>query len=113
MERKLPSYCVRVCPVCGKDTMVRNTRERENGVIYRRRGCSECNYRFSTIEIDSELFKAFLDMARNLKPNLEAIRDSIDSLSYAIENSVDIDDAIQADKLYGLKRETREKHDIL
>lgn len=40
-----------VCPKCGCDTYVIETRERADKRIKRRRGCCSCSYRFTTVEI--------------------------------------------------------------
>lgn len=41
-----------VCPVCeGENQKVINSRPR-NGRLYRRRVCLDCNYRFTTYEMD-------------------------------------------------------------
>lgn len=47
------------CPVCGGDTKVLETRFREDSV-YRRRECLICKERFSTTEIDVEMYKRII-----------------------------------------------------
>lgn len=44
------------CPVCGAKTIVTDSR---SGVesVKRRRKCTECDYRFGTIELETEIVK--------------------------------------------------------
>lgn len=46
------------CPICGGETHIINSRPSEDSVR-RRRECTECKHRFSTVEIDSDYY-AFL-----------------------------------------------------
>lgn len=40
------------CPVCGNPTSVIDSRKKENNTLtVRRRGCSVCHHRFSTVEM--------------------------------------------------------------
>lgn len=39
-----------ICPVCGEKSVTTQTYNWDNGVLYRRRECVECGYRFSTYE---------------------------------------------------------------
>lgn len=43
------------CPVCGGRVIVIDSRPSEDS-IYRRRRCIECDYRFSTIEIEADIY---------------------------------------------------------
>lgn len=45
------------CPVCGAETKVVDSRSIEDGTR-RRRKCLECDYRFSTVEIDVDYYEA-------------------------------------------------------
>ena len=45
------------CPVCGGNTAVVDSRKKQNDEVYRRRKCHECNYRFSTLEIEVDIHK--------------------------------------------------------
>lgn len=44
------------CPNCGGDTKVIDSRQQEDSV-YRRRECLVCKDRFSTTEIDIEMYQ--------------------------------------------------------
>jgi transcriptional regulator NrdR family protein len=44
------------CPHCGSETKVINSRPQEDSV-YRRRECLMCKERFSTTEIDIEMYQ--------------------------------------------------------
>lgn len=46
MERR----AARVCPHCGADSVVYNSRLMRDGTIERRRRCQACGLKFSTIE---------------------------------------------------------------
>lgn len=49
---------VRYCNKCGSPTTVKDSRDRDDGYIRRRRECSNCNAeKFSTIEIPLEVFQ--------------------------------------------------------
>lgn len=47
------------CPVCGGETIVADSRS-FGEFVRRRRRCRECGHRFSTIEIDQELYDEFM-----------------------------------------------------
>lgn len=40
----------RMCPRCGSDSFVYDTREQPDGSIFRRRKCRECGVKFETVE---------------------------------------------------------------
>jgi transcriptional repressor NrdR len=44
------------CPKCFENTKVINSRHEEDAIM-RRRECNACGYRFTTIEIDKDLFE--------------------------------------------------------
>jgi transcription elongation factor Elf1 len=46
----------RMCPICGEDSSVYDTRETPNGKIIRRRRCTKCGAQFET----EETFARFL-----------------------------------------------------
>lgn len=51
----------RVCPVCGYDTEVSDSRYREKtGVIVRSRKCLNCKRDFKTVEIEKKVFDRLL-----------------------------------------------------
>lgn len=41
----------RMCPRCGEDSKVYDTRERQDGAIIRKRRCIKCGIEFETLEI--------------------------------------------------------------
>lgn len=47
------------CPYCGSDTKVINSRPQEDSV-WRRRKCVDCKARFSTTEIDLEIYQRII-----------------------------------------------------
>jgi len=49
------------CPSCGEDTIVVDSRPNEDST-YRRRECVSCFHRFSTIEIDADLYRKLVEM---------------------------------------------------
>lgn len=51
------------CPVCGGQLIVIDSRPSEDS-IYRRRKCVECGHRFSTIEIDADLYAQEMDAVK-------------------------------------------------
>jgi transcriptional regulator NrdR family protein len=59
------------CPECGEKTKVIDSRSHEDSKI-RRRECSVCRYRFSTVEIDEDYYN-------ELKPINK--KDAIDRLN--------------------------------
>lgn len=51
----------RICPVCGYDTEVSDSRYRERtGIIVRSRKCLNCKREFKTVEIEREIFDRLL-----------------------------------------------------
>lgn len=51
------------CPVCGGQLIVIDSRPTEDS-IHRRRKCVECGYRFSTIEVDADLYASEMDAVK-------------------------------------------------
>lgn len=50
-----------ICPNCGSETYVVDSRPDE-AFIKRRRGCVSCKYRFNTVEIDMDLYETLVRM---------------------------------------------------
>jgi transcriptional regulator NrdR family protein len=51
----------RICPICGYDTEVNDSRYRERtGVIVRNRKCLNCKRYFKTVEIEKKVFDRLL-----------------------------------------------------
>lgn len=55
------------CPICNGKTKVIDSRH-EDDSTRRRRECVECGYRFSTTEVDSDLYQR---MVKNDRPRSE------------------------------------------
>lgn len=60
-----------LCSVCGGKTAVVDSRPQEDEVT-RRRECRECGHRFTTIEIDMDLYE------RITPPDYDTIRSKVD-----------------------------------
>lgn len=58
----------RMCPICGEDSFVYDTRETANGKIIRRRRCTKCSTQFET----EEVFTRFLP-GKNQKKFLKTL----------------------------------------
>lgn len=69
------------CPNCGAPTKVVDSRPSAKTVV-RRRKCLECKYRFSTIEIDTEVYE------RLSPPDVEAIRSAINDHLLGMKHSL-------------------------
>lgn len=62
------------CPICESDTDVIDSRNRTLlQLLYRRRKCRNCNYRFSTFEITEEQYNEY----EKIKKSHEVIMKSI------------------------------------
>lgn len=61
------------CPVCNSETTVYRTCDNEDS-IKRERVCNSCDYRFHTIEIDSDLYERMVkqnETQRNTRSRYE------------------------------------------
>lgn len=76
-----------MCPECGGDTKVFDTRVGIDDLRCRRRECLECGCRFNTVELDLEVYKKLRP------PNPEAVLTLIDKafavLRTDVKNSFD------------------------
>ena len=54
------------CPNCGDKTIVINSRPHEDNT-YRRRECVSCGQRFSTVEIDVDMYKKLVVIKKGEK----------------------------------------------
>jgi transcriptional regulator NrdR family protein len=70
-----------LCPMCSGESKVINSRPSEDSV-YRRRECLECSHRFSTVEIDMELYD------RMAPPDRDALRCSVDACLADLKQSI-------------------------
>jgi transcriptional regulator NrdR family protein len=72
------------CPACGGHQLaVVNTRKSNgHGAIRRRRKCTTCGYRYSTIEISEAVFKSLVksDTLSGHRAQLKAVRVLLDRL---------------------------------
>lgn len=50
LKEDMEHCAARMCPVCGEDSLVYDSRERPDGTILRRRECPFCGTRFETVE---------------------------------------------------------------
>lgn len=55
MRRLSTEDAARMCPVCGSDSRVYDSREQPDGSIVRRRVCRDCGMRFETVERFSKM----------------------------------------------------------
>lgn len=68
-------------------TVVKDSRQNEDGFIRRRRECPTCGFRFSTLEIPQDQprstteYERFKLASRTIFPKLVALADAIDQLS--------------------------------
>ena len=69
------------CPKCYGGTKVADSQPQVDSVTRRRR-CLSCGYRFSTIEIDIDLYN------RMSPPDREALRAAVDSHLLALKHSL-------------------------
>lgn len=51
------------CPICGGQTLIKDSRPDEDHVK-RRRECTECKHRFSTVEIDKDYYEKLNKLLR-------------------------------------------------
>ena len=57
MEKLSVEFAARMCPQCGADSLVYDSREFRDGSIIRRRKCQVCGTKFETIEHFSKYIK--------------------------------------------------------
>lgn len=55
------------CPMCGSDTTATLDSRSDNDSVVRRKKCLECNYRWTTIEIDREQWCSVLQIKEQRK----------------------------------------------
>lgn len=48
-----------LCPICDGETRITNSRP-DYDYVRRRRECTECGYRFTTLEIDKDLYERII-----------------------------------------------------
>ena len=58
--------CVKYCPRCDNNTIVSNTRKKDydKGLLTRFRTCTECGYRYKTVEITVEEYASLKEKAK-------------------------------------------------
>lgn len=50
MSEVKTDFAARMCPRCGSDSAVYETREQPDGSVFRRRRCRACGAKFETVE---------------------------------------------------------------
>ncbi len=60
-----------ICPVCGGDTMVCDSRPKPE-TVFRKRKCLSCDHRFATYEVDADLYQKLTWTIDALLENSEA-----------------------------------------
>lgn len=56
-----------LCPLCGDRSQVINSRLYEDGdMIYRRRMCRGCKHRFSTVEVDMDVYENQMQVVKEI-----------------------------------------------
>lgn len=57
-----------MCPNCESDQIVViDSRPHQKNIVYRRRKCLSCDYRFSTIEIEKADYESLVNRANNVE----------------------------------------------
>lgn len=63
---------IRQCPNCGEyNVKVIDCRETEDGTFRRRRECLDCGHRFTTFEVNKEIFKG--------RQNIDSLLEQLDA----------------------------------
>ena len=57
MNELTTERAARMCPDCGEDSTVYDTREQSDGAIIRKRRCRKCGVEFETIETLSKVYR--------------------------------------------------------
>ena len=65
---------MRLCPKCGAESDIHDSRPRDGGLIARRRRCVSCGERWGTMEISLHEFRQF----QKFESSLLRLRDEID-----------------------------------
>lgn len=55
------------CPRCGGNTKINDSRHNDEESVKRRRECLACGYRFSTFEIDADLYEKIIKTQKTPK----------------------------------------------
>lgn len=66
-----------ICPKCGADMRVVDTRAAENDSVRRRRACTGCSFRLTTYEITLEQLGRYNRIERDRTKILNTIKDLI------------------------------------
>lgn len=69
------------CTKCGADSLVTETRTHSYG-IRRRHKCSNCNYRFTTVEIPMEEYQFYKSKIINGTNILKTAKKSLEDITY-------------------------------
>lgn len=83
-----------VCPYCGGEVGVIDTRvPKTSNTIRRRRICFKCGKRFSTFEVDSDTYNTLLKILKNIG----SIRCDLNYLLDKIDNMMDLNEEAEDD----------------
>lgn len=76
------------CPECGSENIgVHDTRSQEDN-IWRRRKCFECGHRFSTIEIDFDVYEKLMD--KPPKDTKAKVNEAVENMKRQLYKALDI-----------------------
>ena len=78
---------VKHCPDCEGESIVVDSREREDGAIIRRRECTKCGFRYTTAEVEEMMVdeKTINENAR-LRARIERLEAYIDRIRVAVDS---------------------------
>lgn len=70
---------VKRCIDCGENTLVKDSREKPDGSISRRRVCPKCGYEFRTVEIEECMsdYSDLLEELKSLKKENERLKETM------------------------------------
>lgn len=78
---------VKRCVDCGASTIVKDSRERPDGAIFRRRACPKCGFEFRTIEVEECISEiaGLLDDIEALKKENDRLKETMRTARINIE----------------------------
>lgn len=86
MDGDLLMY-VKKCMDCGASTLVKDSRERPDGSISRRRVCPKCGYEFRTVEVEECMsdYSDLIEEVKTLRKEKERLKEIIRSAKRNLE----------------------------